>query len=98
MATADIMPPPNLKQFLQSPTKLAQEQAAFRRLLPELLAKYRSKFVAIHEEKIVGVGDDLVTVALAAYERYGYQPIYVDFVTDEPTRPVRIPHFKPIAQ
>lgn len=96
MTITEIMPPPDVSSILKPPTKFEREMAAFRRLLPTLLKEYRGQHVAIHEEKVVGSGDDLVTVALAAYKQYGYQPIYVDLVTDEPSRPVRIPHFKPV--
>ena len=94
MASTENMPALDVKPLLNPPTKFAREMAAFRRLLPTLLDHFRNKYVAIHEEQVVGSGEDLVTVALAAYDRLGYQPIYVDLVTDEPARPVRIPHFK----
>jgi hypothetical protein len=97
MTDTDIMPPPDVKPSLVPPSKLAREITAFRRLLPVLLEQYRNKYVAIHEEQVVGSGADLVTIALAAYERFGYQPIYVDLVTDESMQPVRIPHFKFLA-
>lgn len=96
MTTTEIMPPPDVKPLLNPPTKFEREMAAFRRLLPTLLERYRGQYVAIHEEQVVGSGDDLVSVALVAYKQHGYQPIYVDLVTDEPVRPVRIPHFKPV--
>ena len=97
MASAEILPAPDVKRLLNPPTKFAREMAAFRRLLPKLLDQFRNKYVAIHEEQVVGSGDDLVTVALAAFDRFGYQPIYVDLLTDEPVRPVRIPHVKPLS-
>jgi hypothetical protein len=94
MIDSAIMPHPDVKPLLDPPTKLAREMAAFRRLLPQLLERYRDKYVAVHCEQVVGSGDDLVKVAMAAYEQFGYQEIYVDLVTDRPVRPVRIPHFK----
>jgi Family of unknown function (DUF5678) len=96
MPTIDIMPPPDLKPLLNPPSKFEREQAAFRRLLPKLLEQHRNQYVAIHDGQVVGSGDELVRVALAAYDRFGYQAIYVDLVTDEPVRPARIPHFKPL--
>lgn len=71
--------------------KFERERAAFRRLLPTLLAEFRNKYVAIHEEKVVGSGDSIIDVATAASDQFGYQAIYVDLVTDEPQKPVRIP-------
>ena len=79
---------------LKPPTKFEREMAAFRRLLPELLKDYRNQYVAVHEEKVAGSGAELIPVAMAAYDRFGYQPIYVDLVTDEPQRPVLVPHFR----
>jgi hypothetical protein len=94
MTDMEILPPPDVKPSSNPMTKLAREMAAFRRLLPGLIEQFRNKYVAIHQEQVVGSGDDLVTVAMAAYDHFGYQPIYVDLVTDEPARPLRIPHFK----
>jgi hypothetical protein len=82
------LPPP------KTPTKFEREMAAFRKLMPGLLKDYRNKYVAIHEEQVVGSGDELIKVAFDAYDRFGYQPIYVDLVTDEPVRPERIPRFR----
>jgi hypothetical protein len=97
MSVTDIMPAPDLKPLLPAMSKLERERAAFQRMLPELLRQYRNRYVAIHEEKVVGSGDELTTVALAAYERFGYQPIYVDLVTDASPPIVRVPHYRPIA-
>ena len=91
MKDTEIMPAPILNLPVKTPTKFEREMAAFHRLLPTLLKDYRNQYVAIHEEQVVGSGDNLIKVASDAYDRFGYQPIYVDLVTDEPQRPVRIP-------
>lgn len=91
MTDTDILPAPVLNLPLKTPTKFERECAAFRRLLPILLADYRNKYVAIHEEKVVGSGENLLDVAHEAYRKFGYQPIYVDLVTDVPRRLERIP-------
>ena len=39
-------------------------------------------------------GVPIVPVALDAYQKYGYVPIYVDLVTDEVQPPVRMPSFR----
>jgi hypothetical protein len=59
MTETDILPAPILNIPPKMPTKFERERAAFRRLLPTLLKDYRNKYVAIHEEKVVGGGDDL---------------------------------------
>jgi len=70
--------------------KWQRERRAFLQLLPSLLPAYRGQYVAIHEGKVVDSGPDLVPVALRTHQRYGNVPIYVDLVTDEPARPVRL--------
>ena len=71
-------------------TKWQQERRAFLRLLPSLLPEHRGQYVAIHEGQVVESGPDLVPVALLAHRRCGNVPIYVDMVSDEPARGVRI--------
>jgi hypothetical protein len=94
MNDTEIMPAPVINLTPKTPTKFEREMTAFHRLLPALLNDYRNKYVAIHEEKVVGSGDDLIKVAFDAYDRFGYQPIYVDLVTDEPVRPIQIPRYR----
>jgi hypothetical protein len=62
-------------------------------MLPDLLQTHRGQFVAVHEGKVVDSGDNKLTVALRAYERCGYIPIYVGLVAERPLKPVRIPRF-----
>jgi hypothetical protein len=70
--------------------KWRREQSAFRRLLPELLKTHRNQYVAIHEGTVVESGDDKLAVARRAYARWGYVPIYVSLVTDEPQPVIRM--------
>jgi hypothetical protein len=71
-------------------TQWQREHRAFLRLLPSLLPSYRGQYVAIHEGEVVENRPELVPVALRAHQRYGNVPIYVDLVSDEPARIVRI--------
>lgn len=71
--------------------KWRREQRAFHKLLPELLSTHRGQFVAIHEGQLVESGTDKLEVAGRAYKRFGYVPIFVSLVTDEPAAPIRIP-------
>jgi hypothetical protein len=89
MSSTDLLPAPTLP--LQPEDKWRKEQRAFHRLLPELLRTHRDQFVAIHEEKLVESGWDKLEVAGRAYARFGYVPIFVSLVTDEPPKPIRIP-------
>jgi hypothetical protein len=89
-AVAESLPAPQIN-WPPAETKWERERRAFHRLLPSLLATHRGKFVAIHEERIVDSGDDKVALALRAYAKFGYVPVFVSLVTDVPQQPVRIP-------
>jgi hypothetical protein len=82
------LPPP------APPTKFERERSAFLRLLPDLLKTHHGKYVAIHEERVVGEGDDKVEVALATYRQFGYVEIYVGLVTNHPEEPVRAVRYR----
>lgn len=71
--------------------KWRREQQAFRRLLPELLKTHSRQYVAIHEGQVVESGSDKLEVAARAYACFGYVPIYVSLVTDQPLPLVRLP-------
>src|SRR5947209_2504164 len=92
--STDIQSPPDLTLPPPRDDKWDRERQAFWRLLPELLKTYRGQYVAIHEGRPAGNGPDIIEVALQAHRQYGQVPIYVDLVTDEPQRPVRIPHYR----
>ncbi|HEY2156277.1 MAG TPA: DUF5678 domain-containing protein [Isosphaeraceae bacterium] len=68
-----------------------RDQRAFADMLPSLLATHRGQYVAVHDGKVVASGPALVEVALEAYGRVGYVPVYVDLVTDQLQQPARIP-------
>ncbi|MBI2926009.1 MAG: hypothetical protein HYY24_09920 [Verrucomicrobia bacterium] len=76
---------------LPAPGKWEQEFRAFLRLRPSLLRSHRNRFVAIHEGKVVGSGEDEIALGLRVYAKFGYVPIYVGRVSDEPQPIVRVP-------
>jgi Family of unknown function (DUF5678) len=84
-------PAPDLSIVKPPESAWERERRAFRALLPELRAKYDGQFVAIKDGKVVASGTDRVAVALEAYSRVGYGPLYLGHVTDSPPPPVRIP-------
>jgi hypothetical protein len=88
---SDSFPAPVLDLPKSPESKWEQEHQAFLRLLPELLKTHPHQFVAIHQGQMVEAGSDLVEVALRAYGRYGYVPMYIDLVTERPLPPVRVP-------
>lgn len=51
--------------------KAQRERAAFYRLLPQLLKAHYGKVVAIHDERVIAVGDDTLPVAHEAYRQIG---------------------------
>jgi hypothetical protein len=89
MTQVASMPAP----FLPTPPedKWRREQRAFQQLLPELLRTHRGQYVAVHEGQAVESGPDKLAVAGQAYARFGYVPIYVSLVAEQPLLPVRIP-------
>ncbi len=71
--------------------KWRREQRAFQVMLSGLLSTHRGQYVAVHNEEVVDSGADKLAVAERAYAKFGYVPIYVSLVTDQPLPPVRIP-------
>ena len=70
-----------------------QEYQAFLRLLPELLATHRGRYVAVHDGKVVDSDSDDVALILRVQARLGYVPIHVGLVTEQ-QRIFRIPHYR----
>jgi hypothetical protein len=74
------------------PPKGEREYQAFLRLLPELLATHRGKFVAVHNGEVVDSDTDDTALILRVQAKVGYVPLYVGLVTQQ--QPVvRIPHY-----
>jgi hypothetical protein len=89
MSSTGLQPAPEIP--VPTPDKWLCEQRAFRQLLPSLLNTLRDEYIAVHEGKVVEHGPDKLSVANRAYARFGYVPIFVSRVTDEPLAPERIP-------
>jgi len=68
-----------------------QERQAFERLKPELLRTHRGQWVAIHQGEVVEAGQDRSQVLDSAYDRFGYVPVYVQLVEEQP-RVYKLPH------
>lgn len=84
-------PAPDLSLVMPPESAWERERRAFRELLPALRVTHDGQYVAIKDGKVVASGSDEVAVALEAYSRVGYGPLYVGQVTDSPRPPVRIP-------
>ena len=91
MSDMTTLPAPDLSLKEATHAAWEEEQGAFLRLLPTLLATHRGRYVAVHHGCVIAEGPEQVEVAKQAYARAGYVPIYVGLVTEEPSRPVRLP-------
>lgn len=61
-----------------------REKRAFERLKPELLRTHRGQYVVIQGEKAVMFGHNKAELAKQAYEKFGYGPLYIGLVEEEP--------------
>jgi len=68
-----------------------REVAAFETLKPSLLAQYEGQFVAIYREKVVANGNDKLALSRKVREMYGPVVCYIEKVTTETPRTVRMP-------
>ena len=76
--------------------KFEREQAAFHRLLPDLLTTHRGQYVAIHDGQVIAVGNSSVGVLTAAEKTHpGTLPLDC-FVTDQPQPPERLPSIRAV--
>ncbi len=88
MSENDILPAPEIQSLpATGPSKWEREKLAFRRLS----ATHRGQYVAVHNEQVVDSGSDQLELARQSYRRFGYVPVYVGLVTDEPREPIRMP-------
>ncbi len=74
-----------------APAEFLQAVAAFERLKPELLNQYSGRVVAIYQEQVVAVGDDRLSVFSEVVSKFGYVPVYIEWVEPETPRRVRMP-------
>ena len=96
----DVVLPPDdrPKAFPPRPThlKLAAEYDAFVRMLPDLLAEHPGKYVAVHDGRVVAVGDSESGVRTAARQTHPGVLVLVRRVTDQPEPIQRVPTFRPV--
>ena len=91
MSDATIHDAPDLSEALARVDPWRGDRRAFAAMLPSLLATHLGQYVAVHNGQVVASGAALVDVALEAYRRVGYVPVYVDLIADRPPMPSRIP-------
>jgi len=91
MSDVTTLPAPDLDLKETKHSAWENERRAFFRLLPTLLATHQGQYVAVHLGRVIAEGVDQIEVAMQAYARAGYVPIYVGLVTTDPPRIVRMP-------
>ena len=91
MDESEILPAPVINVPQRNDDKWERERRAFHRLLPNLMTTSRGKYVAIHEESVVDMGDSADETAQRAYAKFGYVPIYIGLVSDQGPQVVRFP-------
>ncbi|MEX2186631.1 MAG: DUF5678 domain-containing protein [Pirellulales bacterium] len=91
MSDIDIHPAPVIGDVPLVDSAWERNRAYFRQHFPEFLERYVGKFVAVHDGRVVAVGDTFVAAAKAAYAAEGYEPIYIDEVAATPRPMPRVP-------
>ena len=91
MSEAETLPPPMIQPPPSANDKWGREHGAFLSLRSSLLGSYLGKYVAVHEGRVVESGSDQIEVALRAYAKCGYVPLYVGLVSVSPPKPLRLP-------
>lgn len=66
--------------------KIQAETELFNAQYEQLLPKYRGKYVAMHQGKVIDHDLDLRTLHLRVFERLGHTPVLLIQVTDKPER------------
>ncbi len=69
----------------------AREIAAFEQQRAELLKQYAGKYVAIYQGKVVASGDDKLALLDQVRQQYGNVVCYIEKVTPDSPRTVRMP-------
>jgi hypothetical protein len=71
-----------------------QEVAAFEQLKPALLKQYAGRYVAIYQGKVVASGDEKLTLLDQVREQFGPIVCYIEKVSPDSPRTVRLPSIR----
>jgi hypothetical protein len=74
----DISPPPGPDDEWE------QGRQAFERMRNELLKTHKGQFVAILNNQVMDADAEIGTLARRVYARFGYRPVYMQKVTEQP--------------
>lgn len=78
-------------ELAEADEAFAREVAAFKALKPELLKKFPGQYVAIYQKQVVANGVNRLALVKEVYSRFGEVPCYVEKVSSELPRRIRIP-------
>lgn len=79
-----VLSPPSAAWPPPPRSKWEREYRAFRRLLPQLLATHRGRYVAVHDGQVLDADTDEMALILRVLERVGNVDVHVGLVTDRP--------------
>ncbi len=71
------------RQEQEFPKQFLEDEAAFKRMLPELLKTHKDKWVAVLKGQVVDFDDKLGDLADRVYRQFGYQAIYMSQVLEK---------------
>lgn len=74
----------------------AREVAAFEQRRADLLKQYAGKYVAIYQGKVIASGEDKLALLDQARQQYGNIICYIEKVTPDSPRTVRMPSVRVI--
>jgi dCTP deaminase len=66
------------------PLPFQRDKRAFERIKPELMKTNRGQYVVIREEKPILFGHNKTELAGQAYKEFGYGPLYIGLLEEEP--------------
>jgi len=61
-----------------------QGQQAFKQMQSKLLKTHKGQFVAVLDNQVIDADSEIGTLARRVYARFGYRPIYMQKVTEQP--------------
>lgn len=70
---------------------MEQEQAAYHRMLPDLLRQYKGQYVAVYRSEVIDHDRDQTALVVRLDQTHPDDIVLVKLVTDKPDRVLRIP-------
>ena len=70
---------------------MEQEQAAFHRMLPDLLRQYKGQYVAVYQGEVIDHDQDQTALVVRLDQAHPDDIVLVKLVTDKPDRMLRMP-------